>query len=205
MLHVARRRNEQCSQRSGFGEAREIETSRRFRGEYNGSENECQGVAPESSRQAVPILRTLRSPSDLGGLHIHDHNNQRHVLLQRYACKRLRLERKASRKASGLHNSWNSSSILRNCSRNDLRRPEIQIFPGGHSPLPPLWSHYTHIYALCVLQENPPANFCLHPWAGRHAYRQAKEQIERKTKRQTGRQIDEQTGGQTETAIPCPR
>ena len=61
-------------------EAREIETSRRFRGECNGCENECQGVAPESSRQA-----TLRSPSDLGGLHIRNRNNQRHVLLQRYA------------------------------------------------------------------------------------------------------------------------
>ena len=49
----------------GFGEARETETSRRFRGpgECNGCENECQGVAPESSRQAVPILRTLRFPS----------------------------------------------------------------------------------------------------------------------------------------------
>ena len=30
--------------------------SRWFRGECNGCENECQGVAPESSRQAVPIL-----------------------------------------------------------------------------------------------------------------------------------------------------
>ena len=44
------------AQRSGHGESREIETSRRFRGEYNGCENECQGVAPESSRKVVPIL-----------------------------------------------------------------------------------------------------------------------------------------------------
>ena len=38
---------------------------RRFRGpgECNGCENECQGIALESSRQAVPILRTLCSPS----------------------------------------------------------------------------------------------------------------------------------------------
>ena len=49
--------------RSEFDEAREIETSRQFRGpgECNGCENECQGVALESSRQALPILRTLRS------------------------------------------------------------------------------------------------------------------------------------------------
>ena len=66
----------------------------------NGCKNECHGVAPESSRQAVPILRTLYSPSDLGGIHIRNRNNQHHILLQRYACKRLRLERDVS----GLHN-----------------------------------------------------------------------------------------------------
>ena len=78
------------------------EMSRRFRGpgECNGYENGCQGVAPESSRQAVPILRILRSPSDLGELHIRYRNNQRHVLLQHNACKRLRLECEVS----GLHN-----------------------------------------------------------------------------------------------------
>ena len=83
-----------------------IETSRRFRGECSGCENECQGVAPESSRQAVPILRTLHSASDLGGLHIRD--LQRHVLLQRYTCECVRLERDAN----DLHNSCNSCSIL---------------------------------------------------------------------------------------------
>ena len=44
------------AQQSGHGESREIETSGRFRGEYNGCKNECQGVAPESSRQVVSIL-----------------------------------------------------------------------------------------------------------------------------------------------------
>ena len=31
-------------------------------GKCNGCENECQGVAPESSRQTVPILRTFAFP-----------------------------------------------------------------------------------------------------------------------------------------------
>ena len=77
-------------------------TSRWFRGlgECNGCENESQGVTPESALQAIPILRALRSPSDLGRLHIRDPNNQCHVLLQHHACKRLCLERDAS----GLHN-----------------------------------------------------------------------------------------------------
>ena len=39
------------------------------------------------------LIRTLRCPSDLGGLHIRARNNQRHVLLHRYACKRVHLER----------------------------------------------------------------------------------------------------------------
>ena len=49
------------------------------------------------------LVRTLRCPSDLERHHIRAHNNQRHVLLQRHACKGVRLEREAS----GLHNSWN--------------------------------------------------------------------------------------------------
>ena len=51
--------------------------------------------------------------------HICDRNIQRHVLLQRYACKRSRLEYEAS----SFENSWNSCSIL---VRNDFGRPEIQ-------------------------------------------------------------------------------
>ena len=38
-----------------------------------------------------------------------------------YYSTMVRLEREVS----GLHNSWNSCSILGKCSRNDLRRPEI--------------------------------------------------------------------------------
>ena len=75
------------------------------------------------------LVRRMRCPSDLGGLHIRVRNNQRHVLLQRYACKRVRLERGES----GLHNSWNSFFILRNRSRNELRRREIENFPRGIS------------------------------------------------------------------------
>ena len=88
--------------RSEAGLARQGKLNQRFRGpgECNGCENECQGVTAESSRQVVPIIRTLRSPSNLGGLHIRDHNNQRHVLLQHHDCKRLRLERETS----SLHN-----------------------------------------------------------------------------------------------------
>ena len=44
-------------------------------------------------------------------LHIRNCDNECHVLLQRYACKRVRLEREAS----GLHNSWIFCSILRKC------------------------------------------------------------------------------------------
>ena len=54
------------------------------------------------------LVRTLRCPSDLGGLHIRARNNQRHVLLRRYTCKSVRLEREAS----GLHNSLNTCFIL---------------------------------------------------------------------------------------------
>ena len=107
-------------------------TSRRFRGECNGCENECQGVSPESSRQTYPSLGLRLRVSqaileETPVLHIRDCNNQRHVLLQRHVCKRVRLEREAS----GLHNSW---SILRKCIRNDLRRPEIQKFPRKACP-----------------------------------------------------------------------
>ena len=60
---------------------------------------------------------------------ICDRNIQRHILLQRYACKRLRLEYEAS----SFENSWKSCSIL---VRNDFRRPEIQNIPGRHAPRP---------------------------------------------------------------------
>ena len=74
----------------------------------NGSEHQVNAIAAKtsvmallpSSQQVVPILRTLCSPSDLGGLNICDRNIQRHVVLQHYTCKCLRLQREAS----GLHN-----------------------------------------------------------------------------------------------------
>ena len=132
-------------------------TSRWFRelGEWNGYENEYQSVTPESSLQAVSILRALRSPSDLGRLHIRDRNNQCHVILQHHACKRLCLEREAS----CLHNLKNSCFILRKCSRNDLKRPEIQIFPGVFSHTFLMYELHVHLCAA----GHPPANFCLRP------------------------------------------
>ena len=54
-------------------------------------------------------------------LRIRDGNNQGRVLLQRYTCKRVRLQREVS----GLHKSWNSCSILPKSIRNYLKRPEI--------------------------------------------------------------------------------
>ena len=53
-----------CAQRSGYGEAREIETLRRFRGDCNGCKNECQGMLSGVHDERYPSL-TLRSPSDL--------------------------------------------------------------------------------------------------------------------------------------------
>ena len=55
--------------RSEVGVARPggIDTSRLFTGECNGCRNNCPGVAAKSSCQAIPILGTLGSPSDLGG------------------------------------------------------------------------------------------------------------------------------------------
>ena len=49
--------------------------------------------------------------------------------------------------------------MLRKCSRNDLKRPEIQIFPGV----------FPHSFLVCALHlhlwaaGNPLANFCLRP------------------------------------------
>ena len=62
--------------------------------------------------------------------------------IKSYACKCVCLEREAS----GLHNSWNSSSILRKCIRNEVRRPEIQTFPGGHAPRPSSWARVGFTY-----------------------------------------------------------
>ena len=78
-----------------------METSRRFRGECNGCETSVTRRRSRVFMTSRTHLITLRCRSDFGGLHIRDRNNQRHVLLQRYACKRVRLEREAS----GLHNS----------------------------------------------------------------------------------------------------
>ena len=66
-------------------------------------------------------------------LRIRNRNNQRHILLQRYACKCVRLKHKAS----GLHNSWIFCSILPKCNRNYLRRSEIQNILGNMPPCPP--------------------------------------------------------------------
>ena len=71
-------------------------------------------------------------------LHIHDRNNQRHILLQRYACKHGHLEREAS----GLHNSWNSCSILRKCIRNGLTKK----IPWGDMPPDPPRGRATRIF-----------------------------------------------------------
>ena len=70
-------------------------------------------------------------------LHIHDCSNQCHVLLQCYACKRVRLECEAS----GLHNLW---SILRKCIKSNPRRPEIQNVPVVVAML------CTHLCAPCI-------------------------------------------------------
>ena len=127
--------------RNEAGLARQGKLKRHLDSEVNAvaAKTSVKALLPSLHDKPVPILRTLRSASHLGGLHIRDRNNQRHVLLQRYTCERVRLEREAN----GLHNSCNFCSILRKCSRNDLRRPEIINFPGGHSP-----RRYTCIYAL---------------------------------------------------------
>ena len=83
--------------------------------------------------------------------HIRDRNKQRHGLLHRYACKRVRHEREASR----FHNSWNSCSMLPKYIRNYLRRSEIQNFPGVACPRTP--------FMRSAYFWNPPANFCLRP------------------------------------------
>ena len=51
--------------------------------------------------------------------------------------------------------------ILPKCIKNNLRRPEIQHFPGGHVLRPLLWSHTAHIYAIHVLLETTHMNICL--------------------------------------------
>ena len=83
--------------RSEAGMARQGKLKR-----HDGSEANAM-AAKTSVKASLPSLHdkrypslTLRSPSDFGGLHIRDRNNQRHVLLQRYTCKRVCLERKAS-------------------------------------------------------------------------------------------------------------
>ena len=68
-------------------------------------------------------------------LHIRGRNNQRHVLLHRYACNRVR--RGLEREASSLHNSCYSCSILPKYIRKYLRMSEIQIFLGGMPPPEP--------------------------------------------------------------------
>ena len=93
-------------------------------------------ASPQSLlRKAVPIHSTWRKP------HIRDRNNQRHVLLQLNTCKCVRLEREAS----GLHSSWNSCSILPKCIKNDIRRPEIQKFPGGMPQTPIVGALHVHL------------------------------------------------------------
>ena len=87
--------------RSEVGLARQEKLKR-----HDGSEDQVNAIAAETSVKAsLPSLHDkpypfLRSPSDLEGLHIPDRSNQRHVLLQHYASKRLYRKREAS----GLHN-----------------------------------------------------------------------------------------------------
>ena len=136
--------------------------SGRIKGECNSCKNECQHVALQFSRQALTSLGFCIAQTILKEtpeLRIRNRNNQCRILLQRYACKCVRLEHKAS----GLHNSWNSCSILQICIRNYLRRPEIQNILGEHAPWSPLWAHYACIYALYVLLKSSSTNFCLVP------------------------------------------
>ena len=65
--------------------------------------------------------------------------------------------------ASGLHNSWNSWSILRKCIRDDLRRPEIQTFLGGMPLDTPCGCARRAFMRLTYCSKPPPVNFCLRP------------------------------------------
>ena len=133
------------------GEAREIETSRRFRDECNGCENECQGVAPEYSRHAVPILRTWRSPSDLGGLHIRDRNTTSRFITA------LRVYASSTRRAI---------CIIREVLALYYENAAETISEGLKSKMfrPPLWARYARI-KLCAprISGTFQANFCLRP------------------------------------------
>ena len=105
------------------------------------SDSEANAIAANVSVKApLPSLQDKPYPSlglcvsqaileETPVLHICIRNNQCHVLLQRYACKRLRLDYEAS----SFDNSWNSCSIL---VRSDFRRPEIQNIPGRHARRP---------------------------------------------------------------------
>ena len=96
-----------CAAKRVWRGYREIETSRRFRGECNGSENECHGVAPKSSQQAVPIL-DFALPKRSWMKHLYSTFAIAIINVTfYYSAKSVRLERDAS----GLHNSWNSCSI----------------------------------------------------------------------------------------------
>ena len=122
-------------QRRGYGEARQGKLKR-----PNGSEVNAMAVKT-SIKVSLPSLHDKTYPSiglrihqaileETPVLHIHDHNNQRHVLLQRYAYKRVRLEREAS----SLHNLWNFCSILPKRIRNYLKGLKSKIFLGGACP-----------------------------------------------------------------------
>ena len=84
-------------------------------------------------------------------LRIHNSNNQRRILLQRYACKCVHLEHKAS----GFHNSWNSCSILTKCIRNYLRRPECQISWGICPQVPLVGALRVHLCAPRIARKPP--------------------------------------------------
>ena len=141
--------------RMAIGEARELETSRRFRGECNGCENECQGVASESSRQAVPIL-VFAFPKRSWRKHLYSTFAITIINVTFYFSVYIRFEREVS----SLHNSWNCCSLL---LRNDLKRPEIGYLSWGACPQTlVVGALCAHLYAPRN-SGTPPANFCLRP------------------------------------------
>ena len=149
----ARRRNEQVRSEAGMAGEGKLK-------HHDGSEmNAMASVNASLSRlhdKCYPSLGLCIPQAILEEnpvLHIRDCNKQHHVLLQRYACKHVCLEREASR----LHNLWNSCSILPKYIKNHLKRSEIQKCSWGACPQIPL------VGALHVLLEPLPANFCLFP------------------------------------------
>ena len=130
--------------------------SRQFRGECNGCKNVlvsrcCSKVFTTKPYPSLGLCIPQAILEENPVLHIHDCNNQHHILLQRYACKRASHEHEAS--------SSHSCGILALYSENTLETIseglKSKSFLVGHAPRHPLWARYIHIYALCVLLETP--------------------------------------------------